>query len=76
MVIDSLATEHCAVCDADTGEGGAFCHFYPEGRRVALCRPTCAEQFMRGSKQANGGNGPRDVLEELAQEKSWSFWRS
>jgi hypothetical protein len=75
MVMDSPATEHCAVCDADTGEGGAFCHFYPEGRRVALCGPTCAEHFMRGGSLPMG-DAPREFLKELAQKSAWSFWRS
>ncbi|HTO02728.1 MAG TPA: hypothetical protein VL069_03455 [Opitutus sp.] len=75
MVIDSPAAEHCAICAADMGERGAFCHFYPEGRRVALCGPTCAEHFMRGASSPGGGDAPRDFLEELAQKRSWSFWR-
>lgn len=75
MVIDSPANEHCVVCDADTGESGAFCHFYPEGRRVALCGATCAEHFMRGSRSTGDGDVPSDFLAELAQKKSWAFWR-
>lgn len=75
MVIDSLTSEHCAVCDADTGEAGAFCHFYPGGRRVALCGATCAEHFMRGSRSPDDADAPSGFLEELAEKKSWAFWR-
>ena len=75
MVIDSPASEHCAVCAAETGEAGAFCHFYLEGRRVALCGAICAEHFMRGSRSPDGAAGPGGFLEELAQKQSWAFWR-
>jgi hypothetical protein len=76
MITNLTSVEQCASCGSEIKEQGAFCHFYPEGRQVTLCGPTCAEAFLRGSSRGVTGDAPRNLVEELVEERRWRFWRS
>jgi hypothetical protein len=75
MVMNVIGAERCAVCGAKIEEALAFCHFYPEERRVTLCTPACAEDFLRGSTRAANEVRRRDLIEELLEERRWASWR-
>jgi hypothetical protein len=75
MVMDVIETERCPVCGANVGDALGVCHFYPEGRRVTLCGPSCAGDFLRGGTRPIAGDNRRNYLEELAEEKHWALWR-
>lgn len=65
-------SECCAICGRALSSGGAFCHFYPEGRPVAFCSPRCAEVFLRGPERCAVAP-ERDLVEELVEELRWTW---
>jgi hypothetical protein len=75
MVMYAMDTERCAVCGTNADEALAFCHLYPEGRRIALCTRACAEQFIRGGNWAAGDIEHRGGLAELIEKRCWAIGR-
>ena len=72
MADDFNDTETCAICRGNAAGSHAYCHFYVEGRRIALCSPACAEEFLRGPARPGNGNAPRDVIEEMVEDLRWT----
>ncbi len=75
MANELVETECCAVCGEEAEGAHAYCHFYPEGQRVTMCSPECAEKFLRGPGHDANGHDHRGLIEGLVDERRWTYWR-
>jgi YHS domain-containing protein len=67
----SEGSNACVVCGKAVSEDEAVMHRYHEGRRFALCCPTCAEMFNRAPDRFARGERPLTIVQELLDQMRW-----
>ncbi len=70
MKVEKDFFETCAVCGQEAGDGHWFCHFYPEGEKISLCSPVCAEVYLDLPAELRFDVGARDsdLIESAAHD--------
>ncbi|MEO5959715.1 MAG: hypothetical protein ABIZ49_10065 [Opitutaceae bacterium] len=71
MSAELAAIGSCAACKAPLAWDRAFCHFFENEERVALCCPACAENFLTPSPRATAERTEGAVIEQLVAEWRW-----
>lgn len=68
---DNAGTEFCIVCGKEISGAQGITHLYHDGRRFALCCPTCVEMFKRAPARFASGERPMTIVQELLDELRW-----
>ncbi len=61
----------CIVCGKAVSEEEAAMHRTHEGKRFALCCPTCAEMFNRAPDRFARGERPQTIVQDLLDQMRW-----
>ncbi len=69
---DNAGKEFCVVCGKEISGALGTAHLYHDGRRFALCCPTCVEMFSRAPARFASGEHPMTIVQELLDNLRWN----